>query len=228
MAERQERPLIGVTGPHRGARLPRLLVALGLWLGGGRVRQLYPDDAEEVFDHLAGLVVTGGHDVDPVLYAAAPEVEPKHDPERDRYEAAAIDRMLERRRPLLGICRGAQLLNVRCGGSLFQELRSRRRRTSNRWTIFPLKTLLLEPGSGLQQRFGRPSARINSLHNQGIDRLGDGLRVAGRDLDGIVQAVEAPGERFVLGVQWHPEFLLYLREQRLLFRDLIAAAREPA
>lgn len=225
MANAEPRPLIGITGPSRGALAPRFLVALGVRLAGGRPRQLYPGSATAGLEHLAGLVVTGGHDVDPVLYAAAPEVTPKVDPERDRFESAAIDQMLEGERPLLGICRGAQLLNVRRGGSLFQELRSRRKKTSNRWTIFPLKTLLIEPGSFLYARFGRARRRINSLHNQGIDRLGAGLRIAGRDLDGIVQAVEDPERAFVLGVQWHPEFLLYLSCQRRLFRDLVTAAR---
>jgi len=227
MADKDIRPLIGITGPRRGALMPRGLVALGVWLAGGQPRQLYPGKAEEMIDTLAGLVVTGGHDVDPVLYAAAPEVTPKTDAERDRFESAAIDRMLARRRPLLGICRGAQLLNVRRGGSLFQELRSRRKQTSNRWTIFPLKTLLLEVDTALHARFGCARCCINSLHNQGIDRLGQNLRIAGRDLDGIVQAVEDPDADFVLGVQWHPEFLLYLGRQRRLFRDLINAARAP-
>jgi hypothetical protein len=89
-----------------------------------------------------GVVVSGGHDIDPVLYAEAPEIHPRYDPERDALESAVIDRALARGLPLLGICRGAQLLNVRLGGSLFQELRSRRVHTSNRRTILPLKTLL--------------------------------------------------------------------------------------
>lgn len=220
-----ERPLIGITGPRRGALMPRALVALGIRLAGGQPRQLYPGGSEQALDALAALVVTGGHDVDPVLYAAAPEVTPKLDPERDHFESAAITRMLARQRPLLGICRGAQLLNVCQGGSLFQELRSRRRQTSNRWTILPLKTLLLEPDTILRRCLGFSYTRINSLHNQGIDRLGTGLRIAGRDLDGIVQAIEHPARPFVLGVQWHPEFLLYLGRQRRLFEDLVRAAR---
>jgi putative glutamine amidotransferase len=177
-------------------------------------------------DRVDGVVVTGGHDVDPVLYAAAPEVKPKYDPARDALESAVIDRALAIGLPLLGICRGAQLLNVRLGGSLFQELRSRRRHTCNRWTILPLKTLRLEPGTRLHRLFRRPRARINSLHNQGIDRLGDGLVVAGRDLDDIVQAVEMPTRPFVLGVQWHPEFLFYQAKQRRLFRGLVKQARQ--
>jgi putative glutamine amidotransferase len=218
------RPLIAITGPEQGAIGPRTCVALAVLLYGGRPLQLRPSH-----DHLGhryhGVVVTGGHDVEPVLYAAQPEVAPRYDRERDRLEAAVIDDALARGLPLLGICRGAQLLNVCRGGTLFQELRSRRKRTSNRWTIFPLKTLRVEPGSGLAARMGVLETRINSLHNQGIDRLGRGLKVSGRDLDDIVQAVEDPERPFLVGVQWHPEFLLYLGRQRRLFRDLVAAAR---
>jgi putative glutamine amidotransferase len=227
MAAEKPAPLIAVTGPSRGGRAPRVLVTLLLRLAGARVLALTPrrSFSDPELDRVDGVVITGGHDVDPVLYAAAPEVEPRHDPARDALESAVIDRALARGLPLLGICRGAQLLNVRLGGSLFQELRSRRRHTSNRWTILPLKTLLVEPRSQLQGLFRRSRARINSLHNQGIDRLGDGLVVAGRDLDDIVQAVEMPARPFVLGVQWHPEFLFYQAHQRRLFRILVETAR---
>jgi putative glutamine amidotransferase len=203
---------------------PRWLVALALRMAGARPVMLTPREPKPGLA-VDGVVITGGHDVDPVLYAAAPEVTPKYDAERDALEAAVIDHALATGLPLLGICRGAQLLNVRLGGNLFQELRSRRQRTSNRWTILPLKTLCVEPDSALRRLLATTKARINSLHNQGIDRIGDGLRVSGRDLDGIVQAVEDPNRPFLMGVQWHPEFLLYQRGQRRLFRALTAAAR---
>src|SRR5690606_12596644 len=124
------RPVIAITGPQRGAFGPRLLVALAVRLYGGQPLQLRPSDAgrEHRFD---GVVITGGHDVNPVLYAAAPEVEPRYDEARDALEVAIIDEALERHLPVLGICRGAQLLNVRLGGTLFQQLRTRRRRTSH-------------------------------------------------------------------------------------------------
>lgn len=217
------RPLIGVTGPRRGAFGPRLCVQLGLWLTGGKARQLRPGDPVDT-TALDGVVVTGGHDVEPALYKAEAEVHGNYDPERDRFESDIIDCALRDGTPLLGICRGAQLLNVRKGGSLFQDLRKRRQKTSKRRFIFPLKTLCVEAGSRLASILGGDVIKINSLHNQSIDRVGSGLAVCGRDLDDIVQAVADPGHAFLFGVQWHPEFLIYSARQRRLFSELVAAA----
>jgi len=217
-------PLIAVTGGDRSGHAPRRLVTLALWLAGARTVSVTPE-RPRLDGEPDAVVITGGHDVDPVLYAAAPEVQPRYDRERDRLESDVIDRALALGLPLLGICRGAQLLNVRLGGSLYQELRSRRVHTSNRWTIFPLKTLCVAAGSRLAALLGTRKTRINSLHNQGIDRLGAGLQVVGRDLDDIVQAIEEPSHPFLLGVQWHPEFLLYKPSQLRLFRALADAAR---
>ncbi len=220
------RPVIAITGPQRGAFGPRLLVSLAVRLYGGQPLQLRPGDAgrEHRFD---GVVITGGHDVNPVLYAAAPEVEPRYDEARDALEVAIIDEALERHLPVLGICRGAQLLNVRLGGTLFQQLRTRRRRTSHRWTVLPLKTLCIRPGTLLAQLMGEGTARINSLHNQAIDRCGEGLSVSGTDLDDLPQAIEHSDHGpLLLGVQWHPEFLIFMKRQRALFRALVESARE--
>jgi len=221
-------PVVAITGPQRGALGPRMLVALAVRLYGGRPLQLRPDDAHHAHAYDA-VVITGGHDVEPVLYAAKPEVKPNYDSARDALEMAIIADALLRRLPVLGICRGAQLLNVCRGGTLFQELRSKRQKTSNRWTVLPLKTLCVADhpqvsDSLLLRLFGAGNSRINSLHNQGIDRVGDELVVSGRDLDGIVQAVEDPSRDFLLGVQWHPEFLLYLGKHRRLFRALVRCA----
>lgn len=224
-----EKPVIAITGPSRGAFGPRFLVACAVWLYGGKPLQVRPGDPirELRYD---GVVVTGGHDIDPVLYAAEPEVQPKYDPERDALESAVIDDALARHLPLLGICRGAQLLNARRGGNLFQELKSHRKMTSNRWTVLPLKTLEVEPESFVGRLLRTERCQINSLHNQAIDRVGVDLRVTGRDLDGIVQAIEDPGHPFLVGVQWHPEFLLPIGRQRRLFKALLAACkgRDPA
>lgn len=216
-------PLIGVTGPRHRGLAPRICVYWALHWAGARTVFLNPalTGSPEPLD---GLVVTGGHDVDPVLYAAPREVTPNYDTERDAFESILIEDALARDLPLLGICRGAQLLNVRLGGSLQQDLRTRRVRTSNRRTVLPLKTLYVEPGSLLHRIMGTDRLRINSLHNQGIARVGSGLRVTGRDIDDIVQAVEGTSRPFLLGVQWHPELLLFDRRQRALFQGLVDAA----
>lgn len=177
---------------------------------------------------LDGIIIGGGEDIDPVLYSQPSDAHRRYDAERDAFELQMIDIALRRSGfPLLGICRGAQLLNVFLGGSLFQELHSKRRLTSNRRTVLPLKTLHLERRSRLAEIMGCTRCKVNSLHNQAIDRVGRGLRVAGLDLDHIVQAVEAQGEdRLLLGVQWHPEFLPFMPSQQRLFRQLVEAARQ--
>ena len=218
-------PVIAITGPEKGAIGPRTLVSLAVRLYGGQPLQLRPSDAGRVLDY-QGVIITGGHDIDPVLYAAQQEVEPRHDKARDAHEAAVIDDALQRHLPILGICRGAQLLNVQLGGSLHQDLRTRREKTSNRWTVLPLKTLDVLPDSMLAGLIGAGTCRINSLHNQAIDRPGETLTVSGRDLDGITQAVENHRHpALLLGVQWHPEFLLFLKRQRALFRAVVDSAR---
>lgn len=216
------KPLIAVTGPQSGARGPRVCVALAVWLAGGRTVQLRPQDSIQPA-HWDGVVVTGGHDIDPVLYAAEPEVHPRYDVERDRFESRVIDEALANRLPLLGICRGAQLLNVRRGGNLYQDIRNRRRHTSNRRSLLPLKSLVTVPGSCLHSILGNGRVRINSLHNQAINRPGEGLHVVGLDRDRIVQAIEDSDYPFLVGVQWHPEFLFWIPRQRALFAALVRA-----
>ncbi|RUO34490.1 peptidase C26 [Aliidiomarina soli] len=223
MVSKTNKPVIAITGPSRGAWMPRFCVALAVRRYGGQPLQLRPgDDVTTVAPD--GLVITGGHDIDPVLYAGEPEVHPNYDKERDAFEGEVIRYALQHRLPLLGICRGAQLLNICRGGSLHQELKSRRQHTSNRWTILPLKTLSVRIPSQLHQLLRCSPCKINSLHNQAIAEVGTGFEVSGRDLDGIVQAIEDPDEDFLMGVQWHPELLIFIRRQRHLFKRLVKVA----
>lgn len=221
MAER--RPLIGITGPRRGSFGPRTCIALGLWLSGGHPVQLRPGEAKPP-RALEGIVVSGGHDIEPVLYARASEVEGNYDPERDEFEGDIIDRALRDDVPLLGICRGAQLINVRLGGSLFQDLRTRPVNIRRRRSVLPVTGVSVVGESKLAKIVGKEELTVNSLHNQSIDRTGGGLTVSATDGNDIVQAVETTGDNFVLGVQWHPEFMLYQHTSRTLFRALTDAA----
>jgi putative glutamine amidotransferase len=167
------------------------------------------------------LIISGGNDIGPELYGEVARPHARIDPERDRLEIAWIRRALNRGLPILGICRGAQLLNVVLGGSLVVDLRPLRRLTSNRASLLPTKQVTLRPGSRLRRLLRRDRLRVNSLHHQAVERPGDGLHIVGRDRDGICQAIEFRGGHRVLGVQWHPEYLLYLASQRRLLAWLL-------
>ncbi len=219
-----KKPIIGVTGPRHHGGAAWWFTRLAILRSGGLPIRLTPARPTPP-QPLDGMVIGGGDDIDPVLYAEAGTVRRNYDRERDRFESEMIRHTLGTpQMPLLGICRGAQLLNVTLGGSLFQELQSQRHHTSHRRTLLPLKRLLVVPATPLETLLDCRQCRINSLHNQAINRVGDGLRVGAYDRDQIVQAVYQEGERFIIGVQWHPEYLPYLGRQQRLFRALVRAA----
>ena len=141
---------------------------------------------------------------------------------RDELEMRLIDDAVHKRLPILGICRGEQLINVYFGGTLLQGLAGLYIEDPEIRTILPRKRIVVEePGSCLASVLGSRPVRVNALHRQAIDRLGRGMRVAARDRNGIVQAIEHESLPMVVGVQWHPEYLLQVPQQRALFRALI-------
>jgi putative glutamine amidotransferase len=216
-------PLIGVTGSDRGLPVAWWFIRWALWRVGARALRMTPSQPGRL-GKLDGIVISGGDDIDPSLYLPqAPDRAPP-DPDRDRFEIDALRHVMDSDLPVLGICRGAQLMNVVLGGNLYPDLRPLRRRTSNRRTPLARKTLRVVRGSELHALLGAEQLRINSLHHQAIHQLGEQLMVSGRDLDGFVQAVEMPGRRFLLGVQWHPEYLPAHGAQLGLFRALARAA----
>lgn len=218
-----ERPLIGVTGPDTWLPTAWWFIRWAIRRGGGRPLRLTPTRPDPPAP-LDGIVISGGDDIDPSLYLGTDDGTAPRDTPRDKYEIGMIEDALERGIPMLGICRGMQLINVVLGGDLHSDIRHLRRITTNRRTPFPVKTLDLVPGSRLRELMGTERARINSLHHQAVDRLGDGLVVAGHDRDGIVQAMEHRDGRWLHGVQWHPEYLPWKAEQRRLFAALCRAA----
>ena len=218
-----KRPLIGVTGPDTLIPTAWWFIRWSIWRNGGRALRLTPQRGH-CKQALDGVVISGGDDIDPQLYMPdAPDTAPM-DAARDAFEIDMIKRSLERGTPLLGICRGAQLLNVVLGGTLHADLRRIRQKTSNRRTLIARKTLFLDTSSRLHDIMGCKETRINSLHHQAIAELGEGLTVVGQDLDGITQAVENPQHDFLFGVQWHPEYLPLRPVQQTLFRALCEAS----
>jgi putative glutamine amidotransferase len=204
----------------------------GITAAGGVAMLLPPqpvdsDIAERVLDGLDGLVITGGKDVDPAAYGQQPHPatdEPGR--QRDAWEFALLDAALKRGLPVLGICRGAQVLNVALGGTLHQHLpdvigHGGHRAGNAVFNTLPVRTV---PGSRLAALVGE-SIDAKCYHHQAVAEVGPGLIVSAWDADGVIEALELPGEGFVLAVQWHPEESL---DDLRLFSAIVAAARSYA
>lgn len=235
------RPVIGICAALEHARwsvwdqeavlLPRSYV-LAVQRAGGLALLLPPDEAlvrdpDEVLDLVDGLMLAGGADIDPSVYGAIPHPETTGTaPERDEFELALTRRALERDVPLLGICRGMQLMNVARGGTLHQHLPERFGHHEHRRALGTFDgadhDVLLEAGSLASRAAGERLHATKSHHHQGVDAIGDGLAVTGRsEMDGLPEAIELPDRRFALGVQWHPE----ADETSRLIAALVAEAR---
>ena len=220
----RRRPLVGLTG--RRARAEVLGVppafhdapvdaylseyAMSVARAGGLpVHVPQGADTNGLADVLDGLLLSGGDDVDPGTYGGAVMAGVgRLDPERDAFESALLVAMLERDKPVLGICRGAQLLNVVLGGDLVDDLPIGEG-VSHASYAYPRAwrrhRVTFEPGSLAQEIYGN-EASVNSFHHQAVRRPGVGVQVSGRADDGVVEAIEVDGG-LALGVQWHPECL---------------------
>ena len=236
---RDIRPVIGLTTyleraqqgvwDVRAAFLPQVYLDATPAVGGAGVLlppQPDPDAAADaVLDGLDGLVLTGGLDVDPALYGAAPHPEtdePRTD--RDAWELALLAGARRRGMPVFGICRGLQLANVAAGGTLHQHLPEAlgTRRYQLGGGVFATNTATVEDGTRLADIVGAGDLSVRSYHHQGIDRVGDGLVVSARSDDGLPQAIETIEGPWFVAVQWHPE---EDAADRRLFAALVAAAR---
>ena len=231
--------MIGVTTYRQQARsgvwdvpasfLPGVYIE-GVTLAGGIASLLPPQPvdagiAARVLDGLDGLILTGGKDIDPAAYGHEPHPateEPARD--RDAWEFALLDGALRRRMPVLGICRGAQMLNVALRGTLHQHLPDVIGHSGHRHgdAVFATSTVRLVEGSRLGGLLGA-SLQAKCYHHQAIDRVGEGLVVSATDGDGVIEAVEMPGPEFVVAVQWHPEETL---DDLRLFSGVVEAARD--
>jgi putative glutamine amidotransferase len=240
-ADRVPPPLIGVTGGRarasRVAGMPELLLGgivdlhhapyvNAIAAAGGLPVQLAREaDAVELLRRLDGIVIAGGDDIDPRIYGGRPGSHTTFiDPARDSYEMALIDAALELDVPMLGICRGCQLLNVVRGGTLIAHL-SLDEGEAHGQLAYPLHArvhgLRITPGDDLADLLA-PDVRVNSFHHQAADALGAGVERIAEAPDGICEALRI-GPR-ALGVQWHPE---YLAEQPdPLFTWLVEEARK--
>ncbi|GAA5116907.1 gamma-glutamyl-gamma-aminobutyrate hydrolase family protein [Pseudonocardia adelaidensis] len=211
------RPVVGITAYGEHARygvwdnesvlLPRTYPDVVIAAGGVPVLLPPVPESAAAVDRLDAVVLAGGPDVGPDRYGAAPHPRtgaPR--PDRDGAELAVLHRALERGIPVLGVCRGAQILNVALGGTLVQHVPDVVGHSGHNPSpgVFGTVEVALEPGSRVGAALG-PVATVRCHHHQALDRLADGLVVTGRAADGLVEAVERSGAPWVVGVQWHPE-----------------------
>lgn len=165
-----------------------------------------PGKAEELLEPLSGLILAGGADLDPATYGAA--VAPGttgFNSVRDRFELALVRAALDMELPVLGICRGMQLLNVACGGTLDQQIENQELHLHRPGT-FADHSVRVEAGSLAARAVGGERIAVRSHHHQGVGRLGEELVATGwSEPDGLVEAIELPGRAFALGVLWHTE-----------------------
>jgi putative glutamine amidotransferase len=219
------RPLIGVTTSRHGGWRSYLMHRLALARAGARSIRLVAGNPLPS-EPLHGLVIGGGDDIGAEIYGGSVIPDVRIDPERDKLELKLLKEALPADLPVLGICRGSQMINVALGGTLHTDIYEVYVHAPKMRTVLPKKTVSILHGSRLDRILGCNPCRVNALHHQSVDRLGHGLRVVAKDESGIVQAIESESARFVVGVQWHPELLVWKTPQQRIFRALAEAAAE--
>lgn len=213
---------IGISGPRRRGPAQRL-ITLALRLQGARTHYIRPGARVNV-SLLDGLVLSGGTHVQPALYGQQPMVTADYDKRRDETDQRLLVEAETLNLPVLGICRGAQLINVHRGGSLCQNVTPLRQNTRHRPLLLPLQTVKVVDHTRLSQIMQAPVIGANRIHSQAIKKLGQDLRVVAVDNDLFVQAIENTRGQWLMGLQWHPEYLLYHSGHRRIFRHFVDEA----
>lgn len=223
-----KKPIILITGSDGCDRVAQWTIKWAVRLAGGKPKLVTPKTCYKGdFD---GLILSGGVDIHPNRYHSSAKLNYPYELARDELEYAWLERSRALNKPVMGICRGAQLMNVYCKGTLHLDVSKAYEEAQYSSSLIAKivyrKRMYLERSSLLYQIFRRDSLKVNSLHTQSIDCLGRDLVVSAREKNGVIQAVEDSTRAFYIGVQFHPEFLIYSEYYRRLFKKLIQQARE--
>jgi putative glutamine amidotransferase len=258
-------PVIGISGPDTAGEAAWFFSALSVFFSGGWPVRIRPSNTK-YFQHVDGLVIGGGADIDPMAYKDKDFVQEyldktlqdkkktlwsrvklffswwyfpfvyfirkyfsressKLDKERDELEFQLIHQAMEKKLPILGICRGSQLINVYFKGDLYQDINRFYYEEPNPRGIFPVKTVYIKDNSKLKQILGLEKLSVNALHHQAVKKTGQGIDIVAREANTLPQGIEHEDHHFVLGIQWHPEFLLFQNRQRNIFKTLVREAK---
>lgn len=227
----RNKPNIGVITSSKDGYFMWLCTRLGVGMCGGKVMRITPDNNAD-YSKCDGFIIAGGTDIDPALYGGNSDEKTVVDKERDSLDTQVVKHAIETKKPVLGISRGAHIINIVHGGTLHQE-------THHFYEdIVPSKTIIGQAFRRRRVEFKEDSIlthmykrkrkiRVNTIHHQVNDKIGEGLKPVAEDREGVVQAVELENskEHFVLGVEWHPEFMLHSRAHRKLFVALVGMAK---
>ncbi len=237
------KPLIGIAGNREKSKTHLYKIAMvekyaEAILQAGGIPLIIPiglsqDDLSMLPARLDGILLAGGADVDPEIFQGQSHfaVE-KADSGRDALEIALVQLALQNHIPLLGICRGVQVMNVALQGGLYTHILDQLPGALQHSTDKNLPrehiahTVTIETGSHLHEIIQESEIPVNSHHHQGLNQAAPGLRISAHAPDGLIEAVELPGEPFFLGVQWHPEWLLAHAHARALFNAFTKAAQQ--
>ena len=207
-----------ITGSAKGSR--------SAWIVSRALLRLYGVHAEFVHPYhwdrniqMDGLLITGGIDVDPLTFSTKkhPSIQ-KTDPLRDTMELFYLKQAQKKKIPIVGICRGMQMINLFMGGTLHPHIPEMGLDFEHPRSLFPLNLLRIVPKTHLHKILRTDNLKANALHHQTIDKLGKGLRVSAKDTNTLVQAIESTEENFILGLQWHPEFMPYHWSTHRIFK----------
>jgi len=220
------KPMIGITASLEGMRIQvqrensdAISLAGGLPLIIPYIQE--EQDIQQLANRLDGLLLTGGGDIDPFLFGEEPIPElGSITPERDALEIALIREMLNQKKPILGICRGCQILNIAVGGNMYQDIYAQKGGTllqhaqkAPRYHVSHLA--IIQEGTLLSRIMQENQIKVNTYHHQAVKDLPQGFQISARSTDGVIEAFESMEHAFVLGVQWHPEDL-YAKHQDMM------------
>lgn len=240
MSTSKPRPLIGITACHAltaeglpAVRILRAYVTAIVEAGGAPI--LIPPDLPEdgwrvLFDRLEGVLFSGGADIGLAHFNGEPHPSVEEEPVRDALELPLLRAAVDADKPLLGICRGFQVMNVALGGTLYTHILDQHPnalqhdRHKNHPRAYLAHAVRIEEGTRLSEILDKPILEVNSLHHQGVKDLAPQLKAAAFAPDGLIEAAELPSHRFALAVQWHPEWMTTHEEMRRLFKAFVGAA----